>query len=162
MRLCTVSSSWNEMVYESITEIQQSAFYRLNRAWLTDDVLKRCTSLRKLGLRANYQISDAGISNLLNLTSLNFSDAYAEIEDGEKEDSLKVSDNGLSRLTNLTELNLSGNRSITDNGISRLVGLLSLNLFDNQLITDHGIRQLSSLRKLDLFRTALVTAEGIS
>ena len=111
---------------------------------------KNLVNLTSLNLRyGNKNITDQGIKNLVNLTTLHMWN------------NINITDQGIKNLVNLRSLISGKNTNITDQGIKNLVNLTTLHMWNNTNITDQGIKNLVNLTSLDLSRNINITDQGI-
>lgn len=142
-----VSRDWQAMMYEVVVSIPRYA-----SQLLSDSVVSRFCSLRHLAIFDAKYITDAGISGLLTLTSLDLCHPWGPN---------MVTDAALSRLTNLTFLQLGNNEAITQASVSCLVNLTHLDLKTNSTYLGDGLSCLTKLKILNL-EDAFVTNEALS
>jgi GTP-binding protein EngB required for normal cell division len=114
---------------------------------VSNNTVKLLEKVSGLDFRGCENITDEGISKLINLTSLECCE--------------NITDEGISKLINLTSLICYG-KNITDEGISKLINLTSLDCGYCKNITDEGISKLINLTSLDCYGCKNITDEGIS
>lgn len=146
------SSSSYLLYKDGLPKIPYSNFSKL---WVfTNDIkdselskFQNLTSLTVSGCKV--AITDGGLTNLSNLTSL--------IIEGTN----SITDNALKKMTGLRTLDLYHNPTISDYGISTLTSLEKLNLRLNSNITDEGLRPLINLKYIILTKNYRITGKGL-
>lgn len=169
LRLSTVSHAWNKQTLLSVNTLVIDADSKV-----TDRQIKKFANLTLLDIKKGYIISDEGIRNLFNLTSLSLPQCGGGISDQSVscftnltwlnlEDYYgNITDKSTICLTNLVYLNIpSYLGNITDLSISTLTNLKQLNLKSNKKITDRGISQLTNLTWLNLDHNNLISDKGL-
>ena len=106
-------------------------------------------NVRVLNMAFCFQITDAGLAPLTNLTSLDMQNCN------------QITDAGLAPLTNLTSLNMSNCRQITDAGVAPLINLTSLVMVDCN-ITDKCLEPLINLTSLNVGGCIRITDAGLA
>lgn len=118
------------------------------RAKVTDNGLTNLCNLTSLRVSHRFDISDFGISRLTKLSHLELTKMAGT-----------VTDLGLSHLVNLTSLSVNGD--ITDAGISGLTNLTALNCEENKILTNAGIVGLMNLKAIALGENSNIGDDGI-
>jgi len=130
----------NKNIYNIITKKIKSLhrhIYILDDRGITDDILKNMNHLDSIYIESII-ITDEGIKNLTNLTSLVLFDANA------------ITDEGIKYLTNLEHLTINYADNITDEGVKFLINLQSLTL-GTKNVTISCLNNLKNLEFLELY-----------
>lgn len=147
---------YNNKVSNLIANLTNLTSLNLNNNEITNGTLQKLTKLVTLNFTNSTTYLNAGIDNLINLTSLTLNKDYQgpdRPDDG-------LTDFALKNLSNLEYLNLKGNNCATDDGISHLINLKTLNIYRNSKITNNGIKNLINLTDLNV-GTNRITDDGL-
>lgn len=126
----------------------------LNNVEVSDATLLHLANLTDLSLRNIYTITDEGIKDLTNLTSLH-------LWDWQRYPKLKINAQGIRQLPKLINLSLCQTGERINIGISTLTNLTSLHLeTERGPITDRDLSPLTALRKLSLRGMLALTGEA--
>lgn len=166
----SVSRSWREMAYSSVTVFDRLHCNSLNK--LANGV-QVFVSLRTLVLPVHSTVSMKGLSPLVNLTYLDISKTYERYVTDHGMYTLtnlttflagmtQLSNNALTGLTKLTTLSIARSKTLGDGGISGLTNLTHLSLASNSIVSNYGIRPLRNLTKLDISGSCGVTDAGVT
>lgn len=148
---CVVSKSFNQTMNELVKPYWFKYLRPQNNELLTDDALSViANSVNELDLFCNDYITDRGLKQLTNLTSLKLGYNYT------------ITNEGIRKLTNLKDLGLIRNRKITNLGIFPLINLTSLDLSGNENISDLGLMNLTKLSTLLLGSSILISDKSIT
>lgn len=169
---CVVSKSFNHTMNELVKPYWFKYLRPQNNELLTDAALSVIASaVNELDLFCNDYITDRGLKQLTNLTSLKLGYNYTITNDGIRKltnlkdlgliRNQKITNLGIFPLINLTSLDLSGNENISDLGLMNLTKLSTLLLGNSILITDKSITNLTNLTDLRLNHTTGITNDGI-
>lgn len=157
---------------EKMTTLQTLYLDRNNS--ISNIALKKLTTLTSLSVDS-CQVSDEGLSHLVNLKQLNMTSENHISDEGLKSHTnltiLDLHSNDiitgiyLSKLSNLTEINLSRGVVSSSYGVtskaltkmSKFSSLKKLNLEENSLIDNACLKKLTSLTELDLSSNSMIS-----
>lgn len=144
-----VRGAQHDADYEQVFR-QLGSFPKLERLWLADTQLTdrelryvgQVAELRILDIQSGYEITDQGVTHLLNLNQLE----HLCLRNSQMTD---ISLRPLTRFSELKKLWIGGN-DITDNGLIHLKQLTKLEVLGltNSNVTEDGLRHLVDLESL--------------
>lgn len=164
LQLCSVSTLWRRLVYESVTVIGET-----DSACMSNEVLGRFVSLQDLALsdflyeHCATPISDVGLRAATSLTNLNIASTTTISNDGISElvnltslsPSPSITDSGMQNLTNVIELTLPLYNSISGDAIAKMTKLTRLYSWSSD-ITSFALKALTNLTTLSFHGTFLL------